>query len=290
MRHYPRSMTARVLVSLDGDVRDPEAPILHADDLGGVRGDGAFETVLLRGGTPCRLQAHLDRLTASARMLDLPEPDHRQWSTAVATAIGEWPSDDEGAIRLFLSRGREGGDGGVTAFVSIASVPDRVHRARAEGVSATVLPRGFSITLAESAPWQLLGAKTLSYATNMAALRHARENGFDDVVFRSTEGFVLEGPRSTVVAVTGQTMVTPPTEHGVLRGTTVDALFDAARGEGWDCSHAPLRVADLLLADSVWLVSSVTLAAKVQRLDATHYRASDVDNDIRALVDAAITV
>ena len=51
-------------------------------------------------------------------------------------------------------------------------------------------------------PWLLAGAKTLSYAVNMAALRHAERHGAGDVIFVSSDGYVLEGPRSTVVIAT----------------------------------------------------------------------------------------
>lgn len=83
-------------------------------------------------------------------------------------------------------------------------------------------------------------------------------------------------------------MVTPPVEHGVLRGTTVDALFEVAGDAGFDCAHEPLRVADLILADSVWLISSVTLAARVHTLDTTHLKEMPSDRVVRELVDTAV--
>ena len=51
--------------------------------------------------------------------------------------------------------------------------------------------RGFTLDLG-SRPWVLIGAKTLSYAANMAALRYAKSHGFDDVIFTSAEGKLLE--------------------------------------------------------------------------------------------------
>ena len=64
-----------VVVTLDGQLQDPRTPLLHADDLAVVRGDGIFESLLVRDGRPCLLEAHLGRLTQSARLMDLPEPD-----------------------------------------------------------------------------------------------------------------------------------------------------------------------------------------------------------------------
>jgi 4-amino-4-deoxychorismate lyase len=279
-------MSLRVLVGLDGAVLDPDAPMLFADDLAAVRGDGIFETLLVRGRRVCTLDLHLARLTTSAETMDLPAPDLARWRAAVARAVQEWDSEDDGVMRLVLSRGRESG-GPPTAYVTVGPIADRVLTARRDGVSVLTLPRGLSIEAASS-PWQLLGAKTLSYAINMAALRHAAAMGADDVVFVSSEGMVLEGPRSTVVAVTGTSMVTPPVEFGVLRGTTVSALFEVAAGSGFDCSYAPVRSADLVAADSVWLMSSVTLAARVRSLDGLARPERAGDEQIRRLVDQAV--
>ena len=69
-------------------------------------------------------------------------------------------------------------------------------------MAALTLARALPADGAAEMPWLLAGAKTLSYAVNMAALRHAERNGAGDVIFVSSEGHVLEGPRSTVVIAT----------------------------------------------------------------------------------------
>jgi 4-amino-4-deoxychorismate lyase len=50
-----------------------------------------------------------------------------------------------------------------------------------------------------------------------------------------------------------------------------------------------LRPADLLAAQGVWLVSSITLAARVHTLDGNPLPASPLADEFAALVDAAIT-
>ena len=282
-----------VLVTLDSELHDPQAPLLHADDLAAVRGDGIFETLLIRGGRPCLLESHLGRLTQSATMMDLPAPELPRWRAAVGVAVQRWLADggDEGVLRLVYSRGRESGSP-PTAFATIGAVPARVADARSRGVAAVTLARGLSAEGASEMPWLLAGAKTLSYAVNMAALRHAERHGAGDVIFVGSDGLILEGPRSTVVVATdlGGTpaLLTPPPWYPILRGTTQQALFEVARNKGYDCDYRALRPADLLAAQGVWLVSSITLAARVHTLDGKLLRPAPTADEIAQLVDLAI--
>ncbi|MGW5516932.1 aminodeoxychorismate lyase [Nocardia africana] len=294
-------MVDRVLVTLDGTVRNPDEPLLYADDIGALRGDGVFETVLVRDGKASALELHLARLRRSAQALDLPDPDVAQWRTAVESAVKEWGSDREGVLRMIVTRGRDGAEStrvgsgelsgpapDLTGYVLVSAVAERVSKARAEGISVITLTRGISTELATTAPWLLLGAKTLSYATNMAALRFAARQDADDVIFTSTEHRVLEGPRSTVVIQRDKQLLTPPARDGVLPGITQRALFAEAGKAGWDCSYKSLFTADLVTADSVWLLSSITLAARVRTLDGLRMSAPDCADEIVELVNRGI--
>ena len=282
-----------VVVTLDGEVRPPETPLLFADDLAAVRGDGVFETLLVRAGGACLVEAHLGRLTHSAKLLDLPEPDLAAWRHAIGLAARQWASDtaDEGAMRLVYSRGRERGSA-ATAYVTVNPIADRIATARRDGVAAVTLPRELPASGVEAMPWLLAGAKTLSYAINMAALRHAAREGAGDVIFVSSDGYVLEGPRSTVVIAVGGgdnvCLLTPPPWYPILRGTTQQALFGVARAKGYDCDYRALRVADLFAAQGLWLVSSMTLAARVHTLDSRVLPSAPMGAEFAELVDAAI--
>jgi 4-amino-4-deoxychorismate lyase len=282
-----------VVVTLDGELHDPSVPLLHADDLAVVRGDGIFESLLVRDGRACLLEAHLGRLTQSARMTDLPAPDLPRWRDAVSTAVAAWTADggDEGVMRLIYSRGREGGSE-PTAFVLVGPLPARVAAVRRDGLAALTLARGLPTDAGTDMPWLLAGAKTLSYAVNMAALRHAERHRAGDVVFVSSDGYILEGPRSTVVIATefdGKlAFFTPPPWYPILRGTTQQALFEVARDKGYDCDYRSLRPADLVAAQGVWLVSSITLAARVHTLDGKLLQPAPLAGEFAELVDAAI--
>lgn len=288
------------IVTLDGGLMEPATPLLYADDLAALRGDGVFETLLVRDGSACLLDAHLQRLTRSAELMDLPAPDLPAWRLAVDVAVRQWSSERadgavEGALRLIYSRGRESGSASgcaPTRYVMISPLPARIAAARRHGVAVMTLDRGLPATGGDAMPWLLTGAKTLSYAVNMAALRYAARRGADDVIFVSSDGYLLEGPRSTVVIATGgpgnRRLLTPPTSHRILCGTTQQALFAVAGAKGYECAYRPLRQADLVAAQDIWLVSSITLAARVHTLDGRGLAPGGPDGEFAELVDAAV--
>lgn len=257
----------RVLVMLDGTVTDPGTPVIRVDDLGITRGDGVFETILVVDGEPRELGPHLDRLAHSAAMLELPEPDRAQWERCVRVVLDTWQGGGEMALKLVYSRGPEFGDGSPTGYAMGLPIGEKVLTARAAGVAAVLLDRGYDPEIVARAPWLLLGAKSLSYAVNMAALRHAESVGAAEVIFTAADGSVLEGPTSTVVIASGRTLRTTPPSSGILRGTTQGALFRAAERAGWVTKVEPITVAELKDAEAVFLASSVRKITRVHTLD-----------------------
>lgn len=279
-----RVVSERVVARLDGELVDPETPLLHADDLGVLRGDGLFETVLVVDGVAWQFEAHLTRLARSAAMLDLPAQDLDAWRRCADAVIGAWRGGREMVLKLVLTRGRETG-ARATGFAAGSPVPDTLLDQRRNGISVLTLERGIDPDLATRAPWLLLGAKTLSYAGNMAALRHAAAAGAQDVIFTASDGSVLEGPTSTVVIADGAALRTPPPETGILPGTTQEVLFSAARAGGWQTRVEPIKTAELTGVDEVWLVSSIRLLARVHTLDGAALPDSGLTDELAGYLD-----
>lgn len=260
-----------------------EQPAVTAFDQGLSRGDGVFESVAVVTGSTPHLDAHLARLTRSAALLGIPHPGDDTWRALVAAVLADWPPALEGVCRLFLTRGP--GEGAPpTALALLAAVPEETLRQRTEGISVVSLGLGVPADFRATAPWLLGGAKTLSYAVNMAAQRHAHDVGADDVVFTSLEGRLLEGPTSTVVWAAGGTLHTPPQETGILAGTTQARLFAQAGAEGWPTSVTPGTVEDLHAADAVWLLSGVRGAATVHTLDGVRRDDAGLSARVRELL------
>ncbi|QNE46491.1 aminodeoxychorismate lyase [Glaciihabitans sp. INWT7] len=244
---------------------DPHDPVLSALDLAATRGDGIFETIGVGQGAPQALEHHLRRFGESARLLELPTPDAAAWRAAITTAIAAIDPVDEASVKIVLSRGVEGDDR-PTGWAFASASPDH-SAARRDGISVVTLDRGYRHDVETTSPWLLAGAKTLSYAVNRAVMREAARRDADDVIFVSSDGYVLEGPTSTVVYRQGDRILTPGPRLGILDGTTQSNIFRYAAQQGLQTGIAQPSAADLTAADAVWLASSVRLAAPVNRLD-----------------------
>lgn len=251
-----------LLAHLDGAVRSADEALIPATDSSVTHGDGVFETILVVGRRPLDLPRHQARLALSAGILDIGTPPAEAWRPAIDALIAAF--GDAAAVP-----GRDGGSSDMSSpatefvlrltstrsglhFATAAPVPPQTLAARA-GISVVLGPDPFHRT----APYTTTVAKTLSYATNLAAKRYAKAHGADDVVFLQPDGLVTEGPTATVVLARDGELITP-SAPGILPGITAARLSPRAR---------PVTAQDLVTADTIYLVSSVRLAAPVVTLD-----------------------
>jgi 4-amino-4-deoxychorismate lyase len=262
---------------------DPSAPHLTVLDLAATRGDGIFESFSVTGGKPHAVDAHLRRFAASAKKLDLPAPDLDAWRAAVFAVAAALDPMPEGVVKAVMTRGVEGDpEARPTGWTYAWRSPD-YSAARELGIGVVALDRGYRADVEQTSPWLLSGAKTLSYAINRAVLREAARRGADDVIFVSSDGFILEGPTSTVLFRRGNSLLTPGVGLGILEGTTQGDIFGWAQKRGMETGFEMLTPAQLEQTDAIWLVSSGRQAAPIREFDG---RAHPIDRELSAEINA----
>ena len=121
-------MPERVVAVLGRGVVPADLPILRADDLGALRGDGIFESAHVRGGRPWLLDEHLARMAVSAARLELDLPAAGQLADLAEQALDGWPAGVEGALRIVVTRGGE--DGGPVTVANTVGGPDGISGPR----------------------------------------------------------------------------------------------------------------------------------------------------------------
>jgi 4-amino-4-deoxychorismate lyase len=269
---WDRNVTWERIVVVPGSGPVPaDTPVLRADDRGALSGDGVFETVHVRAGRPWLLDEHLERMTRSAAILDLPLPPVESLALEACRA---GPDTGEAALRIMCTRGPD--DGPPTTWATVSPVPPAAVRERRDGVTVIVASLGVTATGRVDSPWLLAGAKSLSYAANLAARRWATARGADDMLWVSTDGWALEAPTANLVWLDGDTLCTvPPAETGILPGVTAAWLLAQAPALGWTSAERMVTPDELRSADGVWLTSSLRGLTEVRALDAVRLRASE---------------
>jgi branched-subunit amino acid aminotransferase/4-amino-4-deoxychorismate lyase len=249
-------MTLVALVEVGRGPLSPDAPVLHADDEGVLRGRAVFETLRVYDGTPFRLGTHLDRLAASAGRLRLPAPPPSGFTQAVeeAIAVGKHP---DSVLRLLWTAGREG-TGASTGLVLVSTLPPGLDELRS---------RGLRLAVVRWAAGALAGAKSTSYAENMAAQDEAARRGADDALLVASDDTVLEGPTSNVWFREGRRLLTPTLELPLLAGVTRATLCELAPQLGYEVEEGTFPLDRLRRADEVFLSSSVREVMPATELD-----------------------
>jgi len=239
-------------------------------DLALLRGEAVFEAMRAYGGRPFRLQAHLDRLAASAAAIDLVLPDGLEdlAGRAVAAAGG-----GDAVLRLICTKGPEGPgrrgseERGPVAFAICTDIPGSFEEERRRGLRLVLLTTAADPLLRAASPWLLPGAKTISYALNMAAQQAARARGADDAVLVGLAGELLEAPTANLWWRTGHTLHTPSLDLGILAGITRAVVADLAPGLGLKVLDGVFTAEDLTAADEAFLSSSTRELMPVVEVD-----------------------
>ncbi|MFJ2741058.1 aminotransferase class IV [Streptomyces sp. NPDC087440] len=240
---------------VNGGLVDADSARVSVLDHGITVGDGVFETMKATDGQAFALTRHLDRLTASARGLGLPDPDHDEVRRACAAVLDANP--------MPLGRLRVTYTGGVSPLGS-----DRGEHPPTLVVALGESARRPDSTAVITVPWTrnersaLAGLKTTSYAENVVALARARENGASEALFANTVGQLCEGTGSNVFVVLDGQLLTPPVASGCLAGIT-----RALAVEWTGAQEADLPFDVLERADEIFLTSTLRDVQAVHRVD-----------------------
>ena len=242
----------------------PSEGLIPVTDSSVLRGDGCFEVVKSYRGSPFRLDDHLERLARSASLLEI---DFHQWDRLADWVRQVTRPEGEAAVRIVLTRGPAvpGADDPEPNAIVFSHLWDT------PADPASLLPVS-APWHAAGEPWELAGAKVLSYAPNLAATRRARSEGFDDALLVTPDGVVLEGPTFSIAWVCEGRIETPGLGLGILESVTRRVMFEIAESVGIDAVAGEWGLERLGAAEEVMAVSTIREIQSVSRVGTSQYR------------------
>lgn len=245
---------------INGQLIDPaDQARVSATDHGLVVGDGVFEALKVTDQGGFAIRRHLERLSRSAKALDLPDPDHDLVRAGIEAVLAERTWTD-GKLRITYTGGA-GPLGSGAAF----GPPTLVVASQA----TTAPSRSTSIV---TTPWTrnetgaMAGVKSTSYGENVRGLAYAAERSATEGIFVNTQGNLCEGTGTNIFCVFGSRIVTPPLSAGPLAGITRGLVL-----EWCEVAEEDLTVAEAMTADEVFITSSLRDVQAVQAWDAVQF-------------------
>jgi branched-chain amino acid aminotransferase len=248
------------LIWMNGSIFEAEKAMVPATDHGFLLGDGCFETIAVRGGTPKFLGRHLRRLRDALGVLRIADaPADAELNRAI-TALIEAHATDDARVRITITPGpgvsaRHRGDT-PNCTISITSLPQGPLSAR---ITLSDMVRN------ERSP--IAGIKSTSWSENAVLLRAASAAGFDNALVCDSTGRLSECASASVFLVVDSEILTPSLDSGCLPGIIREVLLDSGVA-----SESDLLPDDLDRADEVFITSSTTGVLPVAAIDQRQFR------------------
>ncbi len=255
-------------IFLSGKLVPEREATVSVFDHGLLYGDGVFEGIRVYNGRVFMLEEHIDRLFRSAKAitLDIPMSKKRLADAVVKTCRAN--NTRNGYIRLVVTRGV--GTLGLNPYVckrpqiiiiaaNIELYPRKLYdRGLAIVTVATVrnLPESLNPNI-----------KSLNYLNNILAKIEAINDGVMEAVMLNSQGFVAEATGDNIFIVKGETLVTPPTQAGILEGITRNVVMNLARERGYHVREAMMTRYDLYNAEEVFLTGTAAEIIPVVDID-----------------------
>lgn len=249
---------------VDGVYSPQEDAVVPVLDRGLLLGDGIFETVRVKRGTPEYFREHFDRFCASAAAVRMRQPWSQEALEDVCAELCRRSDLADASVRITLTRGAYRGTlsdtGDPPRLLAICAGIDHIDPAivsRGVAVAVAAVPR-----VHELAP----SVKATQYLAAILARLEADDRGCYETLFSDPRGRVLELSSASFFAVRSGRILTPPLRLGILAGITRSAVLRLARGARIPAREAVLRLDDLGSMDEAFLTSAVRGVVPVVRL------------------------
>src|SRR2546421_7629760 len=222
------------LVWIDGKWYGLDPAVVSVFDHGLLYGDGVFEGIRCYGGRVFRLEAHVDRLYASAKAIWLEIPMAKDvMGRMVEEGVAKSGIKDN-YIRLVVTRGV--GDLGLdprkcakpTIFCIFDTIKlwpqDRYEKGLTALTAATPIHHREALSPR---------VKSLHYLSHILAKVEGIAAGVDEVIMLDSAGYGAEASGMKIFPVTNGPLRTPPPYAGILPGRPRDTILQLARRAGY---------------------------------------------------------
>jgi branched-chain amino acid aminotransferase len=236
-------------------------------------GSGVFEGMRCYetsdGPAVFRLDAHLDRLYASAEIYGIRIPYSREELTNGVNEIVRVNNFRSCYVRpiCYLGSGSLGVHPGNNPVEVVILAWPWAPYLGAEG-----LKQGVRVTVS---PWRKFQSSMMpttakacgQYLNSMLAVRDAVSRGYAEALLLDAEGHLAEGSGENLFLVRDGHLLTNDERHSILLGITREAVITIASDLGYQVDVRALELEDLLSADEAFFTGTAAEVAPIREVD-----------------------
>jgi branched-chain amino acid aminotransferase len=238
-------------------------------------GSGVFEGMrcyeTTKGPAVFRLDAHLDRLYASAEVYGLAIPyTQAELTNAVCEVVrlNGFRSCYVRPLCYLGSRSLGVHPGNCPVEVVILAWPWAPY------LGAEGLQQGVRVTVS---PWRKFQSRMMpttakacgQYLNSMLAVRDAISRGFAEALLLDGDGNLAEGSGENLFLVRAGQLLTNDERHSILLGITRDAVLRIAQDLGYSVEIRALQLDDMLSADEAFFTGTAAEVTPIREVDGT---------------------
>ena len=254
---------------LNGTLVDEQDAKITVQDHGTLYGDGVFEGIREYGGKVFEVNAHIDRLFASAEKIRLDIPYTKQEIRDAVYQTLEANALVDGYVRLVVTRGD--GTLGLNPFKCPAPNVFIIVTDQIVLYTPDMYDNGLAVIIAKTvrtSPNMLdPSIKSLNYLNNIMARIEAADAGVEEAVMLNADGNVAECTGDNIFIVTGGQVTTPPVSAGVLVGVTRSVVMRLAGQIDIPTAEADIIPDDIYQADECFLTGTAAEIIAVTKVD-----------------------
>ena len=267
-----------------------QAPVrqLPVADRGLQYGDGLFETIAIRNGSPRLWSLHCARLAKGCKALAIRMPDEAQLSDGIAHALAASAiSDAYCTVKVIVTAGpsqrgygRSASASPTVLFGVFASLPLPASY-YLEGVTATIC----RTRLATHSP--TAGLKTLNRLEQVLARSELVEPGVFEGLTLDADDNVICGTMSNVFFIKEQSISTPPIDASGVAGVMREHVLNSMAATGRDVLVQNFSQSDLGHVDEVFVCNSQFGIVPVAACDNLHWGVGEMTRQVMTTMAGA---
>jgi branched-chain amino acid aminotransferase len=271
------------LINFNGNLTDPQTRIATAFNRSLRYGDGLFETMYWDGLEIKNLAYHLDRLFQGLMILqfDFTGGFTREFiSEEIKKLCGQNAKSSKARVRLNVFRE----DGSV-----LMPVQNKPVFLIESSDYPEPNPSPLRLTLFEGEKknaGMLSNLKTNNYLLNILAIKHAKENGFDDALFLNSRGNICEASSSNLFMVQKGVLFTPALSQGCVAGTKRRELLEKLPDLGFQVEETIITKDMVFEMEEIFLTNAIRGIRPVICIDNTYY-SRDLTNILVGLLNGS---